>query len=168
MAHKFPGVWEGFKHAKLAVQDTLFEALDARTGKPTGAALVQAGSGAISYESAFAAGDSLVLVKDHYRISLYSLNDSRLIARLNGEIPAASAAAGLRAASDESGILMLYDLRTGEKRNEVLFAEPVAYTHFSEDGKRLFVLSQFQESFIFDVAEMRKIAVPASETDTSE
>lgn len=155
-ARKFPAVWEVFKHTKLAKQDTLFEAIDGRTGKPTGAALVQAGSGAIAYESAFAAGDTLVLVKDHRRISLYSLTDSHLKGRIAGEIPSASAKAGLLAASDESGRLLLYDLQSGERVNELLFFEPIAYTHFSGDGKKLFVLSQYQEAFVLDVEAIRR------------
>lgn len=154
-AHKFPAVWEIFKHAKPAKQDTLFESIDARTGKPTGAALVQAGSGAISYESAFAVGDTLILVKDHRRVSLYSLADSHLKGRIVGEIPSANSHANLLVVSDEAGRLLLYDLKTAEKVNDLLFAEPVAYTHFSEDGKKLFVLSQYQEAFVLDVDQIR-------------
>jgi hypothetical protein len=155
-ARQFPAVRELLKHAKLSKQDTLFQSFDVRSGKPTGAALVQAGSGAVSYESAFAVGDTLFLVKDHVRVSLYSLTEGIIKGRVVGEIPSASVQANLFVVSDESGKLSFYDLKTTEKITQLLFPAAVAYTRFSEDGKRLFVLTRYQEAFVLDVEQIRK------------
>jgi hypothetical protein len=155
-AHKYPEVWQVFKRSKVSKQDTLFEAVDIRSGKSIGAALVQAGSGAASYDSAFAVGGILFLVKDQRRVSLYSLRDSHLLARLVGEIPSASVAAKTFVLADEVGRLTVYDLESAEKVNELLFDEPIAYTHFSGDGKSLFVLSQYQEAFLFDAEKLKQ------------
>ena len=159
-AHKDAALWDQFKHAKLSKQDTLFEVLDVRTGKPLAAELVQTGSGAVGFDSAFATGDALILMKDGLRVWLYSLTDKLLKARLVGEIPAATAKTNLLALSEASGRLTLYDLRSAEKLDEMLFADPLAYLHFSEDGQRLFVLTQYQEAFVLDVSDIRKKTPP--------
>jgi hypothetical protein len=46
----------------------------------------------------------------------------------------------------------VYDLRTLKQTKEFLFADRVSADLFSEDGKRLFVLTNDQTSFILEVA----------------
>jgi WD40 repeat protein len=53
--------------------------------------------------------------------------------------------------ANRRGHLSVYDLRTLKQTNEFSFAERISGDFFSEDGKRLFVLTNDQTSFILDV-----------------
>jgi hypothetical protein len=85
------------------------------------------------------------------RVSIYSLHDGSLKARLVGVKPSASAQSNLRALDLGPGRFGIFDLNTGAKLDEQKFPEGIAYTHFSGDGNRLFVLTDDQTSFILDV-----------------
>lgn len=139
------------KASRLSEHDTLFEVFDARSGKLLGGALAQIGAGPENFESAFSVGDSLILVKDDQRITVFSLSTGRQTARFFGSIPAASAAAKLLVAAD-GGRLTLFDLATGAKRDELVFPDPVGYSHFSADGRRLLVLTVRQMLYVLDVS----------------
>jgi len=145
-----------YKNAKLTDQDSFFEALDARTGKSLGGILVQVGSGPISFDSAFSVGDTMILVKDSVRISLFSLADGQLKARLVGVGPSVSAESKLLALDLESGRLGIYDSNSGVKLQQFIFPDSIAYTRFSADGKRLFLLTEHQATFILDVSKVRE------------
>jgi len=139
------------KPSQLSEHDTVFEVFDVRTGKILGGAVVRIGAGPENFESAFSVGDSLILVKDDQRITILSLSTGRPAARLFGTAPSASAAAGLLAAADGPR-LTLFELATGAKRGEFAFPDPVAYTHFSSDGRRLLVLTSRQLLLVLDVS----------------
>src|SRR3989442_2781639 len=83
-AKRHPAAQQILKKAKLDEHDTFFEVLDARSGKSLGAVLAQVGSHASSFDAAFSAGDSLILLKDGIRVSLFSLSDGVLKAKLVG------------------------------------------------------------------------------------
>lgn len=156
-----------YKNAKLTDQDSFFEALDARTGKSLGGILVQVGSRPISFDSAFSVGDTMVLVKDSVRVSLYSLADGLLKAHLVGAGPCLSAESNLLALYIGSGRLGIYDTGSGAKLDQQLFPDDIAYSHFSSDGKRLFVLTEHQATFILDVSKVRE-AHPENPPSTQE
>ena len=155
-ASRNPAVKLIYKNAKLTDQDSFFEALDARTGKSLGGILVQVGSGPISFDSAFSVGDTMILVKDSVRISLFSLADGQLKARLVGVGPSVSAESKLLALDLESGRLGIYDSNSGVKLQQFIFPDSIAYTRFSADGKRLFLLTEHQATFILDVSKVRE------------
>lgn len=127
-------------------------AFDARSGKSLGGVLVQVGNHAWSFDAAFSEGDTLFLLKDGIRVSLFSLSDGALKAKLVGNKPAANGVSGLLALNEGAGKLAVYDARTGAKLDQLLFPEQIAYSHFSDDGKRLFVLTQNQLAFVMDVS----------------
>lgn len=114
--------------------------------------LVQVGNHAWSFDAAFSEGDTLFLLKDGIRVSLFSLSDGALKAKLVGNKPAANGVSGLLALNEGAGKLAVYDARTGAKLDQLLFPEQIAYSHFSDDGKRLFVLTQNQLAFVMDVS----------------
>jgi len=155
-AARNPAVKLLYKNAKLTDQDSFFEALDARTGKSLGGILVQVGSRAISFDSAFSVGDTMILIKDGVRVSLYSLADGLLKGRLVGVGPSLSAESKLLALDLGSGRLGIYDSNSGAKLDQQLFPDDIAYTHFSVDGKRLFVLTEHQAAVILDVSKVRE------------
>ena len=145
-----------YKNAKLNDHDSYFEALDARTGKSVGGVLVQVGVGVTSFDSAFSVGDAMVLMKDGMRISLYSMRDGQLKARLVGVRPSASEQSNLLVVDHGSGTLGFYDLRSGAKLVEQIFPDRITYTRFSADGKRLFVLTEHQAAVVLDVSKVRE------------
>jgi len=162
--HSSDATKTAFKKAKLGDHDSFFEVLEARSGKSLGGVLVQAGNGASSFESAFSEGGMLFLQKDVVRVSVYSLQDSQLKSRLVGERLAASAASSLFAVSEGLGRLSIYDLQSLAKLDQQVFADDLAYIHFSADGKRLFVLTEHQAAIILDVSDVRNAGVQASQT----
>ncbi|HKG60413.1 MAG TPA: hypothetical protein VKB05_11690 [Pyrinomonadaceae bacterium] len=54
------------------------------------------------------------------------------------------------------GKLAVYDLATMEKRDEFIFTRPISMLRFSQDGKRLFVLTTAQTVYILDVSSLAK------------
>ena len=56
---------------------------------------------------------------------------------------------------NERGKLAVYDLASLEKRDEFTFTHPVSLTSFSQDGKRLFVLTANQAVYVLDVSGAR-------------
>jgi hypothetical protein len=153
-AKHFPAAHAAFKELKIKEHDSFFEVLDARTGSPLGGVLVQFGSGPNSFDSAFSCGDSLFLVKDQFRVTVFHLPDGKLLARLRGARPAASAEAKLFVLDEDDGRLVFYDLATGARLAERRFFDGVAYSRFSEKGDRLFLLTAHQETFVLDVKKI--------------
>jgi hypothetical protein len=146
---------DALKRAKLTDNDTFLEALDARTGKSVGGVLVQGGTGPVNFDSIFSAGDVIIFSKDAVRVYIYSLLDGQLKAKLIGVRPSANAQNNLLALETGSGLLTIYDLYTGAKLDEQFFSDPIAYTHFSENGQRLFVLTENQDAFVIDMTRIR-------------
>jgi hypothetical protein len=151
-AKRIPQVWEIFKHAKISKLDSYFEVLDALSGKSVGGVLIQVGSGPASYDAAFSAGDTLFLIKDGKRVSVYSLQDGNLKARFTGGIPTANSRNNLFAMEEGPGRLVIYDLTTAAKLDEQIFPDAIAYAHFSADGNRLLVLTRHQVTYVLDVS----------------
>jgi hypothetical protein len=151
-AKRIPQVWEIFKHAKISKLDSYFEILDALSGKSVGGVLIQVGSGPASYDAAFSAGDALFLIKDGKRVSVYSLRDGNLKSRFTGGIPTANSRSNLFVMEEGPGRLSIYDLTTAAKLDEQIFADAIAYAHFSADGNRLLVLTRHQVAYVLDVS----------------
>jgi hypothetical protein len=149
---------ETFKSVKTKPQDSFFEVLDARSGKSLGSALVPVGIGPWTYDFAFSEGDSLIVGKDGMRVSLYSIKDGSLLTRMTGNTPAANGPARLLALKANASTLILYDLDSGAKLDEQMFPDEIVYQHFSDDGKKLLVLTEHQWVFVLDVGRVpRKI-----------
>jgi hypothetical protein len=156
-AKRCPQVLPLFRSTKLNDKDTFFEVLDAATAATVGGVLVQSGSGPDSFDSVFSAGQSLVISKDEGRSVLYSMQNGEVKARVNGLFPAASTESELLSLVENGGRLALYDLRTGVKLEQQQFPEEIAYTHFSNDGRRLLVLTRGQRAYIMDMSEALKV-----------
>jgi hypothetical protein len=152
LAKRYPALKRQMDAAKLSINaaDAVFEVLEAESGKSVGTALVHVG-GPASFDSVFSVGDFLICVRDETRVTVYSLSTGEIQARVFGRYVSASEATGLLAAADANH-LRLYDLKTGARKAEYLFSEPPVYTHFSEDGKRLLVLTVGQSIFVLDIS----------------
>ena len=155
-----PALREAYKKSKRMDQDSVFEVVDSVTGKSFGGILVQFGDGPINFSSAFSVGEYLFLVKDNLHLTVLSLRDGKIVARAKGYQPAPSAQANLFALDEGMGRLGIYDLLTGQKIEEQLFGDNLAYKHFSADGKKLLVLTQHQEVFVLDMSTVREHPLP--------
>jgi hypothetical protein len=151
-----PAVREAYNHTKRLEQDSVFEILDARTGKSIAGVLVQFGDGPLNFSSAFSVGNFLFLEKDDIRLSVISLSDGKVITRTKGASPSANGQSILFSLDEGFGRLGVYDLLTGQKLEEQLFPDRLAYMHFSADGRKLLVLTQNQELFVLDMSEVRE------------
>jgi hypothetical protein len=131
--------------------DYLLQTVDARTGRQTGALLVETGKGSFRVAGVAAAGDLLLISDTENRVLVYSLADGEQKGRFFGGRPAASKAAGLLSVENERGQLAVYDLATMAKRDQFTFASPVSLARFSPDGKRLFVLTADQTAYVLNM-----------------
>ena len=113
--------------------------------------LVETGKGSFRIEDMFAAGDWLIVSDTSNRVLLYSLSTGEQKGKFFGRAPAISKTAGLLSVETERGQLTLFDLATGERRDRFDFAAPVSLAHFSDDGKRLLVLTADQTVYVLDL-----------------
>ncbi|HEX6185657.1 MAG TPA: M48 family metalloprotease [Pyrinomonadaceae bacterium] len=132
--------------------DYFIQTVDARTGKPAGTLLIETGKGSFRITDMFAAGDYLIISDTSNRVLLYSLGTGEQKGKFFGRAPAISKAAGLLSVETERGQLTLFDLSTGERRDRFDFSAPVSLAHFSDDGKRLLVLTADQTVYVLDLA----------------
>ncbi|HYH86610.1 MAG TPA: hypothetical protein VEX60_14250 [Pyrinomonadaceae bacterium] len=132
--------------------DYFLQVVDARTGKDAGSLLIETGKGSFRISDLISAGDWVVVSDNANRVLLYSLSAGEQKGKFFGGHPAMSKASGLLAVENERGQIYIYDLATAEKRDQFTFADPVSLARFSEDGKRLFVLTAAQTAYVLDLA----------------
>ncbi len=134
----------------------LIEILEGRTGKMQGVLAVDTNKGSFVPVTVFSEGDRVIISDSANRVEVYSLSSGQQTAKVFGRSALVSIASGVLAAENEAGQLLIYDLATMEKRDELLFNSPLAMKRFSEDGKKLFVLTAAQTAYVFDVAALAK------------
>jgi hypothetical protein len=140
--------------------DYLVQVLDAKTGRQTGSLLIETGKGSFRVADVAAAGGLLVISDTENRVLVYSLADGVQKGRFFGGRPSVSETAGLLAVENEAGKLSIYELATMEKRDQFTFSDPVALTRFSTDGKRLFVLTRNQQTYVLNMVKTKAEARP--------
>jgi WD40 repeat protein len=155
-AKRCPQAWKLFQKVKPTRNDTFFEVLDSVSGRTLGGVLVRTGSGPLSFDSVAAVGSVLIIAKAEGRITLYSLDDGEIKARLNGTLPAANAQSQLLSLAENDTHLGVYDLHSGKKVDLQNVGQPITYVHFSEDGTRLLVLTRSQIVYVLDVSDAAK------------
>ena len=148
------------KEAKISDHDSVFEVLDARSGKTVGAVLVQTGAGPNTFDSAFSEGDWLVLEKNGRSAMVFSLSTGEQVADEAGYGPAITAATGLLSVTTDGGHLELYDLKTQARKYAYNFPQEIAYAHFSADGKRLLVMTDNQMVYVLDLTDIPATPMP--------
>jgi WD40 repeat protein len=132
--------------------DYFLEVLDARTGNLTGKLLVETGKGSFRIRNVEASGDFLVITDSENRVLVYALPTGEQRGRFFGDHATLTKATGLLAVENERGQLSLYDLATSEKRDQFTFPTAVSLARFSDDGKRLFVLTANQTVYVLDTS----------------
>lgn len=130
--------------------DYFLEVLDAHTGAAAGGAVVHTGKFSFQPEHREAAGDWLVVTDNLNRVLLYSISTGERKARWFGYNPQISPKGQWLCLANGRGHLIIYDLGTLRPAGDLSFANHVSAYTFSEDGKRLLVLTDDQTVFVLD------------------
>lgn len=134
----------------------LLEDINAATGHQLGEMVMDTGRGSFGIEDAYAAGDFIVVFDNRNRTLVYSLSTGEQKSSYFGNRSILSTAANLLSIENQPGELDIYALGTEQQRCQLTFSSPVALQEFSDDGKRLFVLTANQTEYIFDSATLAK------------
>ncbi|MBI3652472.1 MAG: M48 family metalloprotease [Acidobacteria bacterium] len=134
--------------------DYYLQILDARTGEVKGRMLLETGKGSFRIKSAAAVGDWLVITDSENRVLVYALATGAAKGKVFGSHATLSKASKLLCVENENGQLTLYDVTTTEKRDQFMFSSPVSLAAFSQDGKRLLVVTAEQTVYVLDVAAL--------------
>lgn len=144
--------------------DYLLEIIDAYAAKTIGTMLMETGKGSFDIKSCISEGNWLAITDSNNRVLIYSINDGALKQRFFGANALLSPVKNQILVENYPGELTLYDLNTGEEQTRILIKGDVIYSGFSVDGKRLFVLSDEQIAYAFDMEKLsNKAAVTTSQ-----
>jgi WD40 repeat protein len=130
--------------------DYFFEVVDAHDGTAAGGAVVRTGKFSFRPEHREAAGDWLVVTDNLNRVLLYSISTGQRRARWFGYNPQISPKGQWLCLANGRGHLLIYHLGTLKQAGDLSFANHVSAYTFSEDGKRLLVLTDDQTVFVLD------------------
>jgi WD40 repeat protein len=134
------------------------QVFDLDSGKLRAETAIDSGKHSFQMEAAVATKDRLIVADNQNRVLVYSL-DGLQEGIIAGHSPTVSAKADLLTVRTQSGELELYDLANVQKRTTYDFNSRVAFNGFSEDGKRLLVLTSDQIVYVLDTNT--KDAAPA-------
>lgn len=88
------------------------------------------------------------------RILLYSLKTGEQKGRIFGDYGTVCPNGKLHCVTNESGKLNLYDVATLQNIEQFVFTSSVTLVEFSEDGKKLIVLTSNQTAHVFDISSL--------------
>lgn len=159
----FPKLAEELAAAKDKKWLAFVEVVEARTGKPTEALLVDTNRGSIGILDNFSVGDWLFF-DTQGQVLVYSYSKGEKVGQVMGTSPAVAKASGLMCVRSNADQLALYDLASMELRREYSFSSPVAFKEFRQDGKRLLVLTADQTAYQLDVSPLIEAALEAPAT----
>jgi WD40 repeat protein len=139
--------------------DYFLQVLNAQDGSEIGKLLIETGKGSFRLSNVFAADDWVIVTDTRNRVLVYSLKTGELQGRAFGGFATVSTRNNLLCVENERGKLALYDMNTMEKRDDLVFSNPVSLIRFSTDGGRLFVLTANQSVYILDVSSVTSPAL---------
>ncbi len=145
---KLQALWD---KAKPKESDYFLEALDSRSGALAGGAVLLTGNRSYIPESVKAVGDWLVVEDNHNRVLLYSLSTGEQVGRWFGYRPQVSLNGQRLCLANGRGHLIVYDLQSLKQIDDLYFSNSIVAHLFSADGSKLFVLTNEQTAFEFDV-----------------
>ena len=132
--------------------DYFLKIVDSENGKEISKLLIETGKASFRVSNIFATGDSVIVRDNQNRVLVYSLKTGEQKGRVFGSYATVSTASKLLCVENEVGKIAIYDLETMEKRDDFSFSSPISMMRFSQDGKRLFVLTTAQTVYILDVS----------------
>ena len=151
-----PRLKQQLAQMKEKLGDYFLKIIDAQDGKEIGKLLIETGKGSFRASNIFAVGDSVIMTDNRNRVLVYSLKTGELKGRVFGAYAAVSEVSKLLCVENERGKLIVYDLESMEKRDDLSFPTPISMLRFNKDGQRLFVLTREQTVYILDVSSLAK------------
>lgn len=147
-----PALQARWNKATPGDSDLFLEVLNARNGTIDGGVVLRTGKYSFLPEHHEATGDWLVVTDNRNRVLLYSISTGEQKAKWFGYDPHISRNGDRLCLVNGRGHLVVYDLHALRPANDFSFANRVSAHLFSEDGKRLFVLTNDQTAFILNVS----------------
>jgi WD40 repeat protein len=126
------------------------QVFDLDTGKAKGNVFIDTGKGSFSPIQVQATSNSLIVSDNKKRVLLYSMS-GQIEGTIAGHSPVVSLPSQLITVLTEGRALELYELPSLKRRSVYEFNSPVSLSDFSEDGKRLLVLTSDQTVYTLDV-----------------
>jgi len=131
--------------------DYILEVIDAFSQKTIGVLPLETGKRSFDVGNGLSEGDWLVVNDNADRILVYSLKEGVLKHRFFGAHAAINPARNYVAVENFPGEINLYDLESGESRGRLIFNSGAAFVRFNLAGDKLFVLSDTQSAYAFDL-----------------
>lgn len=138
--------------------DYLVEVVDAFEQKTIGTMLLETGKGSFDVGRGQSEGDWLVLRDSEGRLLIYSIREGELRHRFFGGTAALNPRRNQIAVENFLGEVALYDLATGDRKAAFRVNGGVALVRFNLRGDRLFVLSDAQSAYAFDLNKLAPAA----------
>ena len=149
-----PALSQKLTNLKEKSADYLVKVLDMRDGTERGKLVIETGKGSFRLEQVYSAGDWVLVADSQNRILLYSLKTGEQKGRVFGDYGNVSPNGKLLCVTNESGKLNIYDLATMQNIEQFVFTSPITLVEFSEDGKKLIVLTSNQTAHVFDISTL--------------
>src|SRR5262249_12650227 len=134
--------------------DYLVEVIDAFAQKTVATLLLDTGRGSFDIGDALSEGNWLILHDSHKRVLVYSIKDGELHHRFFGSSAAINPRKGRTALEISAGETTLYVLERGHREGGIIINGSPAFVSFNLEGDKLFVLSETQSAYVFDVNKL--------------
>ena len=134
--------------------DYLVEVVDAFSQQTVGTMLLETGQGSFDVGRGLSEGERLVLHDSERRVLIYSLKTGELRHRFFGDTAAVNPRRNQVVVENFPGEVSLYDLDTGDLKANLRIAGAAAFVRFNLAGDRLFVLSDAQTAYAFDLDKL--------------
>jgi hypothetical protein len=145
----------GLKAKSLALgnkdDDYLIEVIDAFAAKPVGEMLIETGKGSFDVGQAISEGDWLVFYDSSDRVLVYSISTGELRDRFFGGKAALNPSRNQIAVENLPGEISVFNLETGDVDRKFVIKGRAVFLRFNLQGERLFVLSDLQTAYAFDI-----------------
>lgn len=136
--------------------DYLIEVVDSFAQKTIGTLLVETGKGSFNLSGGLSEGDWLMFYDSTDRCLLYSIKTGELKHRFFGKFAALNPAKNQIAIENFPGEITLFNLETGESENKFILNGEAVFLRFNLAGTQLFILSNNQNAYAFDLTKISK------------
>jgi len=134
--------------------DYLVEVVDAFEQKVVGLVLLETGKGSFDVGAGLSEGNWLVLHDSENRVLVYSIKDGELRHRFFGDQAAINLKKNQIAIENFPGEVTLYNLDTGDRQANFVINGSVAFVRFNLAGDKMFILSDAQSAYAFDLNKL--------------
>jgi WD40 repeat protein len=136
--------------------DYLVEVVDAFAQKTVGTLLIETGQGSFNLSGGLSEGDWLMFYDSADRCLLYSIKTGELKHRFFGKFAALNPVKNQIAIENFPGEVTLFNLETGESENKFVLNGEAVFLRFNLAGTQLFILSNNQNAYAFDLTKKGK------------